>query len=90
MNKDRKRRIISTLTTVTVHLLLLLILALVTLKLADSDQIEDGVPVLLGNVEDAAGEDLDGLPNEESAEEQEMPEAEPETSETDATNHPKR
>ena len=76
MSKDKKRRFISTITTVAVHLLLLIILMLVTLKVAQPDTLEDGVPVLLGNVEDAAGPNLDGLPAEE--EEADMPEAEPE------------
>ena len=65
MNKDKKRRIISTVTTVAVHLLLLIVLMLVTLKIAKPDMLEDGVPVLLGNVEDAAGEDFESLPAEE-------------------------
>lgn len=38
---------------------------LVTLKIAKPDMLEDGVPVLLGNVEDAAGEDFESLPAEE-------------------------
>ncbi|MCQ2132514.1 MAG: hypothetical protein MJY90_04175, partial [Bacteroidaceae bacterium] len=61
---DKKRRFISTLVTVTVHLLVLLLLMFITLRLADKSEVEDGVPVLLGEVEDAEGADMGGLPND--------------------------
>jgi len=64
MNKDKKRRLISTIVTATVHLVLLLVLMFVTLTLAEPADEEYGVPVLLGNVDDAAGVDLNGLPEE--------------------------
>ena len=55
------------------HLLLALLLAFLTLSVAEPDkQDEDGVPVLLGQVEDAAGEDLSGLP----ASDEDVPEME--------------
>lgn len=76
--KNKKDKIKAGAATVLVHLLLALLLAFLTLSVAEPDkQDEDGVPVLLGQVEDAAGEDLSGLPAsnedvpemEESAEE---------------------
>ena len=78
MSKDKKRRVISTLTTIAVHLLLLIILMLVTLKVAKPDSLDDGVPVLLGNVDDAAGPDLNSLPAEQEDAALPDPEAEPE------------
>ena len=78
MSKDKKRRVISTLTTIAVHLLLLIILMLVTLKVAKPDSLDDGVPVLLGNVDDAAGPDLNSLPAEQEDADLPEPEAEPE------------
>ena len=50
-----------------VHVLLIGLLALLTLSQTQpDDRKEDGVPVLLGMVEDAGGEDLGGLPAESS------------------------
>ena len=78
MNKDKKRKVISTFTTIAVHLLLLIILMFVTLKVAKPDTFEDGVPVLLGNVEDAAGPDLNSLPAEQEETDLPEPESQPE------------
>lgn len=78
MNKDKKRKVISTFTTIAVHLLLLIILMFVTLKVAKPDTFEDGVPVLLGNVEDATGPDLNSLPAEQEETDLPEPESQPE------------
>ena len=78
MNKDKKREVISTFTTIAVHLLLLSILMFVTLKVAKPDTFEDGVPVLLGNVEDATGPDLNSLPAEQEETDLPEPESQPE------------
>ena len=61
--KDKKDKIKAGLVTLVVHALLVLFLAFLTLTAVQPDEKdEDGVPVLLGQVEDAAGEDLGGLP----------------------------
>ena len=71
--KNKKDKIKAGAATVLVHLLLALLLAFLTLSVAEPDkQDEDGVPVLLGQVEDAAGEDLSGLP----ASDEDVPEME--------------
>ena len=71
--KNKKDKIKAAAATVLVHLLLALLLAFLTLSVAEPDkQDEDGVPVLLGQVEDAAGEDLSGLP----ASDEDVPEME--------------
>lgn len=60
----KKRKTLATLITVGVHLLALVLLSVLslqasTLKSADTD----GIPVLLGEIPDAAGVDLGGLPS---------------------------
>lgn len=71
--KNKKDKIKAGAATVLVHLLLALLLAFLTLSVVEPDkQDEDGVPVLLGQVEDAAGEDLSGLP----ASDEDVPEME--------------
>ena len=47
---DKKRRTISTLVTVFVHVMVLILMMLVTMHLVDQNEMNDGVPVLLGNV----------------------------------------
>lgn len=84
---DKKRKVISTIVTIGVHAIVLLLLMFLTLKIADIKESEDGVPVLLGEVEDAAGDNLNGFPTpneqqpeaaetveEEEAEEPSIPE----------------
>ncbi|MBO4398307.1 MAG: energy transducer TonB [Bacteroidaceae bacterium] len=63
---DKKRRTISTLVTVFVHVMVLILMMLVTMHLVDQNEMNDGVPVLLGNVDDAAGEEGDGIPDKSS------------------------
>lgn len=61
--KDKKDKIKAGLVTLVVHALLVLFLAFLTLTAVQPDEKdEDGIPVLLGQVEDAAGDDLGGLP----------------------------
>lgn len=61
--KDKKDKIKAGLVTLVVHVLLVLLLAFLTLTAVQPDEKdEDGIPVLLGQVEDAAGDDLGGLP----------------------------
>jgi len=60
----KKRKSLATLITVGVHLVVLVLLSVLslqasTLKSADAD----GIPVLLGEIPDAAGVDLGGLPS---------------------------
>ena len=66
MTEDNKKKNLKAgLTTLLVHAALILLLAFLTLSVAQPDKDkEDGVPVLLGMVEDAGGEDLGGLPAE--------------------------
>lgn len=96
MTAKKKRRIISTAVTATVHLALLILLAFITLKVSENDELEDGVPVMLGSVDDAAGEDLGGLPDmseassteETVAEEVESTPEEPVAEQPEATEKP--
>ena len=61
--KDKKDKVKAVLTTLVIHTLLVLLLAFLTLTAVQPEEKnEDGVPVLLGQVEEAAGEDLGGLP----------------------------
>lgn len=68
MEENKKKNIKAGLITFAVHLLLFIILALLSISVAERDKRmdEDGVPVLLGMVEDAGGEDLSGLPSNEA------------------------
>ncbi len=69
MNK-KKQRIISAVVTFVFHMLLFLLLFFLTLDVAkkDEDRIEDGVPVMLGELEDAGGMDMGGFPTPDGAE----------------------
>ncbi len=61
MNQDKKRRVISVTVTILVHFFLLVLLMFITLRLADKDKMEDGIPVLFGNIENAAGPNERGI-----------------------------
>ena len=66
---NKNQKIISALVTAIFHGLLILILCLLTLTVADKDEtIEDGVPVMLGELEDAGGMDMGGFPTPDGAE----------------------
>ena len=68
MTDNKKKNIKAGLSTVLVHALIVGLLALLSLSKAQpNNEKEDGVPVLLGMVEDAVGEDLGGLPAEEAS-----------------------
>src|SRR5574344_1243969 len=65
MNRSNKnQKLISASITVIFHCLLFLLLYFVTIgtQKKDEEKIEDGVPVMLGDVEDAGGMDMGGLP----------------------------
>ena len=85
MTDNKKKNIKAGLSTVLVHALIIGLLALLSLSKAQHDkEKEEGVPVLLGMVEDAGGEDLGGLPAEEAFSEGE----ENQTDETSAEDVP--
>ena len=66
-NSPKKDKVKAGVISLLVHVALVLLLAILTLSVAHPDKDkEDGVPVLLGNVEDAGGEDLGGLPADAS------------------------
>ena len=68
MTDNKKKNIKAGLSTVLVHALIVGLLALLSLSKAQPNkEKEDGVPVLLGMVEDAGGEDIGGLPAEEAS-----------------------
>ena len=67
MTDNEKKHIRAGIISVLVHGVLLLLLALFTFSAIRQEDEEDGVPVLLGSVEDADGEDLGGLPVESEA-----------------------
>ena len=67
MTDNEKKHIRAGIISVLVHGVLLLLLALFTFSAIRQEDEEDGVPVLLGSVEDASGEDLGGLPVESQA-----------------------
>lgn len=76
--EDRKRKYISIAVTVAIHLVILLFMLFISLKVAKPDELEGGVPVLLGEVPDGSGMG-DELPETDTEEtEQPMPEPEPE------------
>lgn len=64
MTDNEKKHIRAGIISVLVHGVLLLLLALFTFSAIRQEDDEEGVPVLLGSVEDAGGEDLGGLPVE--------------------------
>lgn len=85
MTDNKKKNIKAGLSTILVHALIIGLLALLSLSKAQPDkEKEEGVPVLLGMVEDAGGEDLGGLPAEEASSEGE----ENQTDETSAEEVP--
>ncbi len=66
-NSSKKDKVKAGVISILVHVAIALLLAILTLSVAQPDKDkEDGVPVLLGNVEDAGGEDLGGLPADAS------------------------
>ena len=65
---NKNQRIISALVTAIFHALIVLILCLLTLTVAEKDEVEDGVPVMLGELEDAGGMDMGGFPTPDGAE----------------------
>ena len=61
--EDKKRHTIAFTTTLVVHLVLLALLYIMSIKPPDKTQKDnDGIPVLLGDVTDAGGLDMNGLP----------------------------
>lgn len=78
MTPEKKKKIISASVTIAFHVVLLIILSVLTLKFIPEDKPEDGVPVMLGDVQDAlgdsAGESL--ASNPDAPEETEEPEVE--------------
>ena len=67
--KEKKDKITAGVVTIIFHALLIILLAFLTLSAAEIDEDrEDGVPVMLGIVEDAGGMDNGGLPAESVAE----------------------
>ena len=67
-NSSKKDKVKAGVISILVHVAIALLLAILTLSVAQPDKDkEDGVPVLLGNVEDAGGEDLGGLPADASS-----------------------
>ena len=92
MTENKKKNIKAGVTTLVVHGLIVLLLAILTLSVAKPDKDkEDGVPVLLGMVEDAGGEDLGGLPAEAGEEATSEPDtsAEPEVEDVPLAPAPK-
>ena len=68
----RKRQALAAGISLVVHALLLLLLAFITLKASKRDEYrEDGIPVLLGEVPDASGMNIGGLPSSDQSETQE-------------------
>ena len=66
-NSSKKDKVKAGVISILVHVAIALLLAILTLSVAQPDkEKEDGVPVLLGMVEDAGGEDLGGLPADAS------------------------
>ena len=67
--KEKKDKITAGVVTIIFHALLIILLTFLTLSAAEIDEDrEDGVPVMLGMVEDAGGMDNGGLPAESVAE----------------------
>ena len=67
-NTPKKDKVKAGIISLLVHAAIVLLLAILTLSVAHPDKDkEDGVPVLLGMVEDAGGEDLGGLPADVSS-----------------------
>ncbi|MCR5312525.1 MAG: TonB family protein [Bacteroidaceae bacterium] len=61
-NSTKNQKIISASVSIILHCLLFLLLFFLTLKSAEKEDIEDGIPVMLGEVEDAGGADIGGMP----------------------------
>ena len=63
MEQKKKQKAIAAVITIVLHALLLVLLAFLTLTAVPQEQrTEDGIPVLLGSVPEADGEQLDGFP----------------------------
>jgi TonB family protein len=61
--KEKKEKYIPLLVTLLLHLALIILLAFITLEIADREEEEEsGVPVLIGNVADSGGMDMDEIP----------------------------
>lgn len=60
----KKRKTLATLITVGVHLVVLVLLSVLSLQASELKSADaDGIPVLLGEIPDAAGVDFGGLPS---------------------------
>ena len=71
-NTPKKRKALAAGISLAVHALLLLLLAFITLKASKREEHrEDGIPVLLGELPDAAGMNIGGLPSSDQSEKQE-------------------
>lgn len=94
MTPEKKKKLISASVTIAFHVVLLIILSVLTLKFIPEDKPEDGVPVMLGDVQDAlgdsAGESL--ASNQDAPEETEEPEVEniPEPAEPESAPVPQK
>ena len=61
METTKKQKTIAVVTTLVIHALVLVLLAYLTLSAAEREnRPDDGIPVLLGEVPDAGGENLGG------------------------------
>lgn len=84
---QKKRKTLATLITVGVHLLVLVLLSVLSLQASALKSADaDGIPVLLGEIPDAAGVDLGGLPS--ASEESPAPAPEPQEAASEPTPAP--
>lgn len=84
---QKKRKTLATLITVGVHLLVLVLLSVLSLQASALKSADaDGIPVLLGEIPDAAGVDLGGLPS--ASEESPAPAPEPQEAAPEPTPAP--
>lgn len=56
MTQEKKHKIISAAVSVVIHLILIVILSFLTLEYMPKNDEDDGVPVMLGDLSDAAGD----------------------------------
>jgi len=56
MTQEKKHKIISAAVSVAIHLILIVILSFLTLEYMPKNDEDDGVPVMLGDLSDAAGD----------------------------------
>lgn len=61
MTEEKKNKIISAAVSVGIHVAILIVLSLLTLKYVPENDEEDGVPVMLGELPDAAGDSAGDL-----------------------------